>query len=272
MEWGKAKITDIEKKELQEKLDGFRWSYSRINSFFTCKRMFFVTYMLGNRGESNAFADWGTFMHSIMEMYDKNELALWELVDYYKSEYDKNVLSKFPPNMYVNLNDLYYRTGIEYLENFDEHENELVGAEEKIEFVLDNGERKINFGGIIDRLSKNSDGKLVVEDYKSKKFKSKREVNEYFKQLYIYSMAVKEKYGEYPAKLQFNCFRDTSKPYETEFNEEALENAKRWVFDTVEEIYNTEIFEPNYNKSFCKYICSVPAELCDCKEAEEGFY
>ena len=159
-----------------------KWSYSRLNSFHTCKWMFYVTYILKHKGENNAFAEWGTFSHSIMEKYDKNELSEWELVDYYINNYNENVISDFPPNKYVILSDSYYKSGLEYLSNFEGHKNELISAEERIDFVIEHNDKKIDFVGIIDRLSKDQNG-LVIEDYKSKKFKNKREVDEYFKQL-----------------------------------------------------------------------------------------
>ena len=109
----------INKEEFNQILSYMKWSYSRLNSYHTCKWMFYVTYILKQKGENNAFAEWGTFLHSIMEKYDKNELSEWELVDYYANNYSENVTLDFPPNKWVSLSDSYYQSGLEYLSNFE---------------------------------------------------------------------------------------------------------------------------------------------------------
>lgn len=254
----------IEKEKINKLLDGFKWSYSRINSFVTCPHMFYKIYIEKVQGNSNAFAQYGTFLHQTMELCDKGELAPYELVDYYKDNYSKNVTLDFPPNAWVDLSTSYYEQGIEYLSNFDGYTDDLIGAEERIDFVMEHNGKKINFVGIIDRLSRDDNG-IKISDYKSKKFKSKKEEREYFRQLYVYSICVKEKYGEYPYLLKFHLLRDWSKVSETLFDEKTMQASKEWVFDTVDEIYNAEEFKQNYNDFFCKYICSVPPEECDCK-------
>ena len=51
-------------------------------------------------------------------------------------------------------------------------------------------------------------GEFVVWDWKSKAgFKNETEQKAYARQLYGYSLYVKEKYGHYPKKLCFGMFR-----------------------------------------------------------------
>lgn len=232
--------------------------------------MFYLTYILKERGDNGVFAEYGIFMHSIMEKYNKGELSEYELEDYYKEHYDENVKAKFPPNAWVDLSTSYYNAGIEYFNNFDGYEDDIVEAEEKIDFVMDNGKRKINFTGVIDRISHDENG-IIISDYKSKKkFKSKREESEYYRQLYVYSIPISIKYGKLPYKLKFHFFRDINNKSEREFNEEDFQNAKDWIFEVIDEIYDTTDFEQNYNDFFCKYICSVPCESCSCKQFGRG--
>lgn len=265
MEVAKIENNYIEKEELKKLLDNFKWSYSRVNSFVTCPYMFYKNYILKDRGEENCFAQFGIFMHGIMEKYDKGELALYELEDYYKENYSSNITIDFPPNKWVNLSESYYNSGLEYLSNFDGYDDKILGAEEKIDFEIENEKRKIVFTGVVDRISEDENG-IVISDYKSKKkFKSKKEEKEYFRQMYVYSIAMMEKYGKLPYKLKFYLFRDFNNVCETLFDEKELENAKNWLFDTIEEIYNTEVFERNPNDFFCKHICLL------CNE-EESWY
>lgn len=258
-------MVDINSNEVKEALDNFSsWSYSRINSFHICKHMFKCTYIDKLKSEPGVFAQYGLFLHGMMENYSKGELAEWDLVDYYRENYSKNITLDFPPNAWVDLSSSYYNSGEEYLLNFDGYNDELIGAEEKFEFVVKDEERNrdIKLVGVVDRISRDSNG-IIISDYKSKKkFKSKKELKEYFRQMYVYSIPVFEKYGEYPYKLKFHLFRDFNNVPETLFDETAFEDAKTYIKDTVDEIYNTTDFEENYNDFFCKYICGVPCDAC----------
>lgn len=227
--------------------------------------MFYLTYIEKQRGKSGSFAQFGIFGHHIMELFNKGELSAYELCDYYIENYSKNVTVDFPPNAWVDLGKSYYDAGLEYFASFDGYDDEIISAEEKIDFVMENEQRKINFTGVVDRISKDDNG-IIISDYKSKKkFKSKKEEKEYFRQLYIYCIPVFEKYGKLPYLLKFYFFRDSNKISEKLFDEKEFNNAKQFIFDTIDEIYETEKFEQNYEEFFCKYICSVPPEECDCK-------
>lgn len=261
----KGELDIIDKDNLKKMLDSFKWSYSRANSYVTCPRMFYITYILKERGESGVFAQYGIFLHEIMELYNNGELSLYELQNYYKEKYNEYVTVDFPPNKYVDLSDSYYNAGLEYFDKFNGYDDTIIKAEEKIDFTISNGKRDINFVGVIDRLSKDENG-LIISDYKSKKkFKTKKEENEYYRQLYVYSIPVLEKYGELPYKLKFHFFRDIDRKSERNFNIEDFENAKEWLFNTIDDIYAEENFDPNPDDFFCKYICSVPCTSCGCK-------
>ena len=70
----------------------------------------------------------------------------------------------------------------------------MVATEEKVETQIE----VYNFVGYIDLILRDSDGYHIV-DHKSKSgFKSISERNAYLRQLYLYSIYVKEKYGEFP--------------------------------------------------------------------------
>ena len=78
---------------------------------------------------------------------------------------------------------------------------------------------------------------LIVVDHKSKsKFTSKQEQKEYARQLYLYSLAVKEKFGTYPSKLVFNMFR-AGQIVEIGFSESDLQEAIDWFTETVGQIF-----------------------------------
>lgn len=250
---------DINKEELKMMLENMTWSYSRINAFKTCKYMWFLTYIKKFKGEQNAFAVSGSFAHSILERYAKEELFLWDLLDEFVDNYDDEVPYKFPPNKYVDLGEKNYNSGVEYFTNFEGFDSigNVVGAEINVDTNLEDKEnnRKFKFTGFIDLLLE-KDGEYIVLDHKSKgKFKSKKEQAEYSRQLYIYAKYVKEEYGKFPKKLIFNMF-NAGEYIHIPFNLNDYNEAINWCVLTINEIYNELDFDKNIDDFFCNYLCN----------------
>lgn len=261
-------MAKIDKKEIQKILMETKWSYSRVSSYKICPKMFYIQYILKERGESGSFAEYGTYLHSIMELYNTRELAEYELLDYYREHYKENVTKSFPPNPWVDLEVSYYGAGETFLSNFDGYKDKTIGAEEKFDFDIKHKGKSLKFTGVVDRISEDDNG-IIISDYKSKKaFKSKKEMKEYFRQLYVYCIPVWKKYGKLPYKLKFSFFRDYNKVCETLFDEKAFEEAKDWIFNTVDEIFHTDEFTENYNEFFCQHVCSVPCSSCQYRQQE----
>lgn len=261
-------MTDImNHDEIKFLLGSFDWSFSRINSYKTCRRMFYMQYVQHPKpkGDDNFFSEFGIFNHTIFQKYYENELEFFELSDYYKENYYNVVKHQAPPNRYVNLNTKYYDTGENYWNTFEGlfDEYEILGVEEKFKIKIDN----YNFTGFIDLVLRNEDGIVIVDHKSHSKFKSKKEKAEYLIQLYLYSIYIYEKYGEYPKRLIFNMFRIPEIIVE-EFDMNKLEESKRWVKTTIEQIYNDEKFMCNTAKEmafFCNNICGMRS-YCKCSD------
>lgn len=223
-------------------LDKIIWSFSSVNSYTNCPRCFKFERIDKVSKVQNAFAEWGSFMHSLFERYFSGELEFFELAPLYEKDYKKNVKETFPYNRYVDLSEKYYNTGLEYLSEFEgmPENYEVLGVEEKANLVVDGRP----FVGYIDLVlrDRNSNA-LVVWDHKSKAdFKNDQEHMEYLRQLYLYAEYVKEKYGEYPAQLTFNMFR-VGKIVESDFDQNELDATKRWFIGTIEKIYEDREFK-----------------------------
>ena len=72
----------------KDKLDNRRWSFSSVNCYNTCPKAFYLTYLKEQPKQDNAFAQWGTFGHSLLERYYRGALELWDLGEKYREEYD----------------------------------------------------------------------------------------------------------------------------------------------------------------------------------------
>lgn len=249
-------------------LDSMRFSFSSVSAYNTCPRMFRYTYLDGDKTrENNAFSDFGSFCHSLLEQYYKGEIELFELSERYSDQYDANVTSAFPLSRNNAMAENYYEAGKKYFDQFrDPWEGySVLGVEEKFTLSI----KGIQFTGVIDLVLQDPTTKdIIIVDHKSKSaFKDHWELAEYLRQLYLYSIHVKNTYGEYPKKLIFNMFR-IGEIVETDFDEKDLEQSVWWLDDTVKTIYRDEKYplkpkgktktgKPIDRDFFCDHICSV---------------
>lgn len=251
------------------------WSFSRLNSYYHCPFEWKRKYLLGQNGETSSFAQYGKYIHEILEKYLKGEINFFELPMYYEEHYWENVTMDFPPNRYANLSDKYYQQGLDYFNNFnwDLDGFEILGVEKEVKFEY----QGYDFVGFIDLLLRDkSDGKIVIVDHKStilKKLKNgqisktdKPHFEEFCKQLLIYSHQVMAEYGEDSIKsLQWNMFRDQTF-IAVPWTRAAYEEAMKWAIDTIHLIENDTMWLPdNTNYFWCNNLCSQRDNCCPYK-------
>lgn len=244
----------------KDKLDNLVWSFSKVNNYNHCPHCFKLTYLDSCSQIDNAFAEYGTFVHSLLEKYYNGKIEFFELSQMYENDYKINVLHEFPECQFCDLSEKYYSDGLNYFNSFEglDEKYKVIGVEQEVNLVIEGNP----FIGYIDLiLQDTTDGKYVVIDHKSKsKFKSKKEREHYLLQLYLYSLYVKEKYGEYPKELKFNMFR--AQKLETElFSEEKLKQAVSWFMLSIDLIHLDDVFSKHEDEFFCDNLCGV-REIC----------
>lgn len=77
-------------------ISDFIWSYSRVQSFFSCRYQFFLKYIKGLRERPMFFSDYGGFVHQIMEQYLQGELDEQDLSLYYLTHFREAVGDRLP--------------------------------------------------------------------------------------------------------------------------------------------------------------------------------
>lgn len=244
-------------------LNGIRWSYSAISTYETCPRAFKMIYIDGASRSQNAFAEWGSLMHKILELYYTDQIELFDLPEEYELRYEDYVKHRFPYNRFSNLNETYKASGRDFLAMFDDpfRQSEVVGVEQRFETKICG----YPFVGVIDLILRDKHtGYFTICDHKSHKFKNKTEVADYTKQLYLYATYIKETYGDFPRKLIFNPLRSTEGLIHAAFDPETYENTLRWFQTTVEKIYADETFLCRSNQFYCDNLCGVNSW---CKES-----
>ena len=267
-------ISPTGNESYEEFLNAFRFSFSSVNSYNNCPRCFWLSYLQDPKLEQseNAFAQWGSFMHSIYERFYGGKLDFFDICAEYEDQYHQKVTIQFPPNAWVDLNKKYYEAGLDAIELIDDLPSHIsvLDIECKIRLKICD----ISFVGYADLILQNTETEdIIIVDHKSKsKFKSKAEQKEYARQLYLYSLYVKDKYGKYPSKLVFNMFR-VGQMVEIDFKESDLQEAVDWFANTVSQIYmdsewkdkilseyenkQTDIAKFDRKDFFCNQLCGV---------------
>ena len=244
-----------------------KYSFSGLSSFEECPYGYSLTYEYGFRGEDNVFSQYGKAVHSLMERCAKGELKPSELVNAFDKEWENIKASEFPSlGGNDHLAETYYINAIDYLMSFKGFNGrEILGVEEEFMIPITTGSNRWTLHGFIDLVYKDCHGDLIIRDYKSKGgFKSKREVKEYARQLYLYSEHVFRKYGKYPDYLEFELFRE-QQGILIRWKKEEFDDAFKWADEKITEIKESFDFPPKYSFIRCNYLCNH-RNYCDLKQ------
>lgn len=235
------------------------WSFSRLSLFEECPRAYYFTYCVEPRLEElpNAYSEYGTLGHALLDEYAMGFLLAEELGDEYDKRYLDYVRSKFPP-FPKGYAEKAYSSGLEYFKNFTGYgeQYEIISSEQK--FTTEIAGHK--FTGIVDLILKDkATGGFIVVDHKSKSLsRMKADKKKYMRQLYLYCTYIQEKYGVFPTELRFNLFKEGGAIVSEPFDETTYHATVQWMVDLIQEIEGTtEYPEKDKNDMFCQYICGA---------------
>lgn len=230
------------------------FSYSSIQTFNQCKRNWYYNYIIKVKKEGNFFSDVGSFVHNILEQYANGKIELFDTAHYLEYNWNSNVLHN-PPSIkgVKDMEEKYFYQLLDFFESFEGFQDETIGTEIEFYTNIRTGFGEHKFMGFIDRLSE-KDGEYIVTDYKSKNKFSKKELEKYSRQLYVYSKYVYEKYGKFPKYLKFLLFRE-NKEYVIEFNEDDYHKTISYIEQSIQDIYMETKFDCEYNFFYCNNLC-----------------
>lgn len=239
------------------------WSNARIECFQDCPYRWFLTYIRGEKGVPQFYSSYGIFIHKLIEKFYRGEITKEEMRLRFLYDFSNEVRGVRPKESTVVK---YIQQGDEYLKSFEPFPFNMMEVEAKMEFELDG----IPFVGIIDYIGE-KDGDIYIVDNKSRDMKPRsnrkiptakdKELDDMLRQLYIYSAAIKQKYGKFPKALCFNCFR-TGVFIKEPFDEQKYAETVEWVKKSIEEIKNVDDFYPNVDFFSCQYICNYYNDCC----------
>ena len=245
------------------------WSYSRINSFENCPYGWLLKYIKVLPETSNFYAEYGKFMHHVLQKYFLGELKAGELPGYYISKFVLKVKGR--PQK-ASTYSKYFIDGLNYLTALVPQETNTLGIEREVEFQI--GDYPAH--GFIDL--EESSGGIILTDHKSADIKPKSNrkkptqadirLDKMFRQLYLYSLATYKDYGEYPKVLRFNAFRNNLF-VEEEFNKDRLDLTVEWAKTQIEKITYNEDWSPNIDYFYCNFLCDM-REHCEYYRLNRG--
>jgi len=241
------------------------YSFSQLQSFSECPYAFYLQKIERNPDmANNAFASQGTLIHDLLDQWAKGELTKDQLPSEYERRYPLEVVESWPRMLAAKgYAEKAFNIGLDYFREFDEFKGfKIIATEER--FKIDLCGRP--FVGIIDMVVEEEDsGKLIVVDHKSKSIAAfKKAEDEMYRQQYLYSKYIFEKYGKYPDQLMFNLFKEKGLKPCRDFNESEYTSTLSWAetqmqkmeeYDFVDWLTTKEA-EPGKPDFFCTELCS----------------
>lgn len=263
--------------EYKNQIDKMEWSFSRLSTFDQCKYCFYLRYILREFDiypvDSNFWAENGSLVHETLEKIFRGEITPDEAPEYYIEHFETDIEYKTKEatmrRTFELCSDYFAETGFEWICGYD-----ILGIEEKVELEI----RGYKFIGFIDLLLRRKDnGKIILLDHKSGNYFFRKDgtvkksmehsFNSYRKQMYLYSHAVKEKYGVFPDLIVWNHFKDKGKFSIIPFKESEYEETLDWFEDTIKKISEEEKFEPSMEFFYCINLCSF-RKSCEYRKQE----
>lgn len=252
----------------------FRYSFSKLAGYIQCPRSFYLNYVVkDSEGVGNFFGEVGSWCHSLLESWAKDEIPAFLLAEEFEAGYDEHV-KMAPPPFPKNLGATSHDQCLAYFENFDGFgdEWEVISVEDK--FIL--AYEGYNISGIADLVLRHKEtGAIRIIDHKTKSAASMaKEINLYRKQLYLYCHWCKQRFGQWPQDVCFNMIKTQEMIIEP-FSEEEYNKSMQWYLDVIHQIEASDALEDwpcNINKFFCGNLCDMCSECTDWLEIKQADY
>jgi len=259
-----------------------RFSHSKLQTFEQCKLKYKFRYIdkIKPEIEKSIEAHLGEVVHDTLEWLYKNVIikrtpSIDETITFFSENWQK----KYLPNMLIVKKEFtdkdYFNKGVQFIldyylkhQPFDDNTLEL---EKKIFIKL--GEEQHELIGFIDRLAYNlKTNEYEIHDYKTSNTLPSKEKIESDRQLALYSIAIKEQFGQDKEVCLIWHYLNFDKRICSRRTTEQIEQLKNDILSTIKEINSEKEFQ--YNKSklcdWCEYHSICPAWKKEIKSIKEG--
>jgi hypothetical protein len=237
-----------------------------VSSFDTCAYGWKLSYIDKVDRVQNFFSGYGLLVHDCFERFFKKELGVWDLSEYYRTNYSKFVVID-PPPFPAGMGENYKMQGQKFFDNFDFYIDNynVLSVEDKIDFdfrgsmfvakpdlVLYN--KQTTTYSLVDY---KTSAPLKVSKTTGKETWDKKKMESYYKQMYIYGYALRN-YRFIPIEEITIWFPRLNKivtvPYDMKKEAETMD----WLEEGIARIRMEENFlYDNTQNYFCFQLCSV---------------
>lgn len=228
-----------------------KYSFSRLDSFHNCKRSYYNSYILGDRGADNIYSFFGTIAHDLTQRMMKGELTNAEAVEELLDDFDSmEMLGLSFPSEQIENN--YKECLTHFMENY---------KPSKFDFHIEDY-IEIEIGGTLVRGYVDAwwedGGYIYVEDLKTSTKFSAKDLPKKSMQLVLYGRALNEKYGK-PIKLRFNMLKYVTNHRGTLIDRNKIKPSDEIVLDGfVDVVYNDDMVA-----SLEKYVKETVSQIND---------
>jgi len=242
------------------------YSHSRLGTFEHCPLKFKYQYIdkIEPEIKKTIESHLGKVIHNTLEwLYNQikeNKIpTIDELIVYYAKNWKENYTSEIIIIKQEMTTQDYFNKGIQFLlDYYKEHypfDDNTLETEKEILIDLDEtGEYKIR--GFIDRLTYNlKTGEYEIHDYKTSNNIPMQEQIENDRQLALYSIAVKELFGEDKDVLLIWHYLAHNKRIQSKRTNEQLKQLKKETLELIKKIESTTEFPPKVSTlcNWCEY-------------------
>jgi putative RecB family exonuclease len=250
------------------------YSHSKLSTYENCPQQYKLKYIdrieLPEGGESiEAFL--GSRVHETLEKLHKELIltklnSLKELLDYYKTQWDKNWHKNVIITRKGFTKDHYRNTGKQAIANYYNRHNPFdhsttLATEHLLTFKIDN----YTIRGFIDRLSLQGKGIYEIHDYKTSGSLPSQDRLDNDRQLALYQIGVKEKFRDAKDVRLMWHYLIFNKEFTSARTDAQLRDLRREVISLIKTIEKDTKFKP-IESNLCDW-CEFP-EYCPAKRHE----
>ena len=238
-------------------VDLMTWSHSRLKCYAGCPYQFYLKYLENLDEAPTFFAEYGSLIHDILARYYQGRIVPEEAQNEFMISFVTDIESSAPS---ADIHNAFFKSGVVATGSPSLIDGNILGIEQRFEYDVCGRP----FIGFVDMVYEDRDGALVILDHKSRSLKPRStrkkptltdiELDDYLKQLYLYSIPIRERYGRYPDFLEFNCYR-TGTRIKERFYEANLDATKQWAVDTIETIRHDTRWAPSLEYFKCRNLC-----------------
>lgn len=205
-------------------LEGFRWSYSKLETAESCPFAFKKLYIDHVSPAENPFAQMGNLCHELLAGFALKKNAVYDLLPAFQSGFRQCVTAPWPPYP-AGMEQRNYEKLCSYFRQFQGlGKTDILLVEQKLIGALAGRP----FSGILDLVLLDEMGRLCIIDYKTSGMSaySGKHLERHKHQLFLYACLYEQTYGKRPDRLCFDMIkedRQLSFPWDAAQQEQSLQ-------------------------------------------------